>query len=365
MQRRKGNKNTLLDADGAPLPEDALGGLLGGVDRDLFATVFALDSDRLRAGAEALLQGKGEIGQALFSASLAGTPVHRIREALEAEAAALFDGRKSKGVSIRPLLAEYKQGLEASRDALVRPEDWEQTLSAVAAAETARSGWSRRCASTTRGATGCSAAPTRCRSSAPLTEQDGAPSCRRCRTAVPASSTRPSRPRRIGIGPATAGPIWRGVSPGCASASSTTASTQRLLDQAGEIESLHAALAVQRERRNARAALAAEQARLAAELAAGRRALGVDDDPAAVESLRADAGAALSLRATATVLDGATAETRTQRRKLAEHRHALEQVGWPVSTPSPSPTRTRCATPWRAPRSRRRRPRVCRSWRPA
>ncbi len=341
VQRRKGNKNTLLDADGAPLPEDALGGLLGGVDRDLFATVFALDSDRLRAGAEALLQGKGEIGQALFSASLAGTPVHRIREALEAEAAALFDGRKSKGVSIRPLLAEYKQGLEASRDALVRPEDWEQTLSAVAAAETARErleqtlrehnarrDWVQRCLDALP-VIGALAEQERRRAELPPLPDCGAGFIDETEQAQ--ADRNRARDGRTDLERSIARLRER---------VEHNRPDQRLLDQAGEIESLHAALAVQRERRNARAALAAEQARLAAELAAGRRALGVDDDPAAVESLRADAEAALSLRATATVLDGATAETRTQRRKLAEHRHALEQLqarldAIPVADPTP------------------------------
>lgn len=51
VQRRKGSKNTLIDADNAPLPDDALRGLLGVVDRDFFSTVFALDSAGLRSGA--------------------------------------------------------------------------------------------------------------------------------------------------------------------------------------------------------------------------------------------------------------------------------------------------------------------------
>ncbi len=88
FQRRKGNKDTLLDADGQPLPDDALSVFLGNVDQDFFSSLFGLGADELREGAEALLQGRGEVGQALFSASLAGTPVHRVLEQLDAEARA-------------------------------------------------------------------------------------------------------------------------------------------------------------------------------------------------------------------------------------------------------------------------------------
>jgi chromosome segregation protein len=63
FRRRKGNQNTLLDADEAPLPEDALAGFLGSVDRSLFLDAFGLNRERLRAGAQRLIDGGGRVGE--------------------------------------------------------------------------------------------------------------------------------------------------------------------------------------------------------------------------------------------------------------------------------------------------------------
>ncbi len=138
FQRRKGNKNTLLDAVGHPLPDDTLASYLGVVDRHFFISVFGLGSEELRRGSEALLDGDGHLGQALFSASLAGTPIHRILGSLDAEARALFDGRARTHVTIRPAVSEFEEMLRRSKAAVVHAETWEATLSELAAAEERR-----------------------------------------------------------------------------------------------------------------------------------------------------------------------------------------------------------------------------------
>jgi uncharacterized protein YhaN len=111
FQRRKGSRNTVLDAAGEPLPDDALAPFLGAVGRDYFTTMFGLDAACLREGAAALLEEQGDLGQALFSASLAGTPVHRILEALDGEARTLFEGKRS-GVTIRQALGLHDEHLQ-------------------------------------------------------------------------------------------------------------------------------------------------------------------------------------------------------------------------------------------------------------
>ena len=55
FQRRKGNKNTLLDANGNPLPDTALVPFLGSVDQEYFSAMFGLGTRELREGAEQLL----------------------------------------------------------------------------------------------------------------------------------------------------------------------------------------------------------------------------------------------------------------------------------------------------------------------
>ena len=57
LQRRKGNENTVLDAVGNPLPDNALIPYLGSVDPAHFSTMFGLGARELREGAEELLRG--------------------------------------------------------------------------------------------------------------------------------------------------------------------------------------------------------------------------------------------------------------------------------------------------------------------
>ncbi len=135
FQRRKGNKNTLLDADGNPLPDNALIPYLGSVDQEYFSAMFGLGTMELREGAEQLLRGKGDIGNALFSASMGGTPVQLVLAALTEESDRLFKGRSTANVSIRPAAKEYKELLRKSRDAVVSPEAWEKIERDMAAAE--------------------------------------------------------------------------------------------------------------------------------------------------------------------------------------------------------------------------------------
>lgn len=134
FQRRKGNKNTLLDANGNELPDNALDPFLGSVDKEYFSAMFGLSTRELREGAEQLLHG-GDIGNALFSASMGGTPVQRVLAALTEESDRLFKGRATTNVSIRPMATKHKELLRQSREAAVSPEAWEKIEKDLATAE--------------------------------------------------------------------------------------------------------------------------------------------------------------------------------------------------------------------------------------
>jgi len=134
FQRRKGNKNTLLDAAGNPLPDNALFPFMGSVDQAYFSTMFGLGARELREGAEELLRGEGDIGDALFSASMGGTPVQRVLAALTEASERLFKGRAAANVSIRPGAAKHRELLRQSRDAAVNPEAWEKIEQELAVA---------------------------------------------------------------------------------------------------------------------------------------------------------------------------------------------------------------------------------------
>ena len=79
--RRKGSKNTLLDADDSPFPagEVLLQPFLGGADRSFFERMFSLDHVRLEAGGREILEARDEVGQILFSA---GTGIAGLRARL-------------------------------------------------------------------------------------------------------------------------------------------------------------------------------------------------------------------------------------------------------------------------------------------
>jgi uncharacterized protein YhaN len=113
FRRRKGNQNTLLDASDAPLAEDALAGFLGSVDRNLFLDAFGLNRERLRAGAQRLIDGGGRVGESLLAAAPGLSSLVALRASLAAEAEQLFPaGRK---VSSRPFWQACERHSEARK----------------------------------------------------------------------------------------------------------------------------------------------------------------------------------------------------------------------------------------------------------
>ncbi len=138
FQRRKGQRNTLLDAAGQPLPDTSLLPFLGGVDAAYFSSMFGLGARELHEGAEQLLRGDGDMGKALFSASLGGTPVQKVLEALQEGAGRLYKGRATANVSIRPAITRHRELLRQCREAMVSPEAWELVERQLTQAEAER-----------------------------------------------------------------------------------------------------------------------------------------------------------------------------------------------------------------------------------
>ncbi|XXX74936.1 AAA family ATPase [Sorangium sp. So ce134] len=121
--RRKGRVKTLRDPDDNPLDDAALAPLLGGVTEELFRTSFGLDHDTLRQGAEALLQGKGDVGQSLFGAGLGGPGLQQLLATLRQEADEIFTPQ----ARTRPLNEAIKAFEEArgrAKAAARPPADW-------------------------------------------------------------------------------------------------------------------------------------------------------------------------------------------------------------------------------------------------
>ncbi|MBK6514851.1 MAG: AAA family ATPase [Polyangiaceae bacterium] len=111
--RRRGRKQTLRDDDDRALPDSLLSPLLRGVDRELFRSLYGLDQARLAAGARALMDERGALGESLFDAGSSGAGVARLLQRLRDEADALFlpTGRKP------PLNHALKELADARRQA--------------------------------------------------------------------------------------------------------------------------------------------------------------------------------------------------------------------------------------------------------
>ncbi len=92
----KGGPSTLLDEQGQVVDEALLQRLLRGVSEETFKHAFGLDHDTLARGAEALLEGRGDVGGSLFDASVGGGgAVRRLLNELEVEADKLYKPRGS------------------------------------------------------------------------------------------------------------------------------------------------------------------------------------------------------------------------------------------------------------------------------
>ena len=114
--RRKGNRSTLLAADGARRwPTGDLGKFLNGLSEAEFKSRFALDHEELVQGGKAILQGGGELGALLFQAGGGLKNLLEVQRELDRELEALFKPRGSKP-RINAGLAELRAGGRSAKD---------------------------------------------------------------------------------------------------------------------------------------------------------------------------------------------------------------------------------------------------------
>ncbi len=94
--RLKKTKDSLIAADGKALNETPLLGWLGGMDRSLFIQLFGLNWDRLHAGAQDMLQARGDLGALLFEAASGLRHLTQLREQLASTADDLLGARAAR-----------------------------------------------------------------------------------------------------------------------------------------------------------------------------------------------------------------------------------------------------------------------------
>ncbi len=134
--RRKGRKNTLLDADGEVLDPAPLDRALGGLSGEVHAGLFEITHDSLVQGGHELLAGRGAVGESLFAAAAGTSRLHALLRRLEGDADAVFTplGRKKE---LNVLLAQHAEAVRTLRDAALRPPQHEALARALEGLETA------------------------------------------------------------------------------------------------------------------------------------------------------------------------------------------------------------------------------------
>lgn len=133
LMRRKGRGATLLFADFGrseqgterPVPPEVDALLTCGLTKDTYDAMFGLDHERLREGGQALLNGEGDVGAALFEASAGVRSIPEVLERLDASARKFFmPGARGRNARINEALAAYETHHDEFRRAQIRPAQW-------------------------------------------------------------------------------------------------------------------------------------------------------------------------------------------------------------------------------------------------
>ena len=102
--RIKRQKNTLLGADDHPVDDDAISGVLGGMDRGAYRAMFSLDDHSLEEGGEEILKSEGRLGPLLFAAGAGLEKVSETLDRLLDRAARFKKGKRiTKGTDLHAL----------------------------------------------------------------------------------------------------------------------------------------------------------------------------------------------------------------------------------------------------------------------
>lgn len=133
-RRRKGNKNTLVDGDDQPLPDELLAPLLAGLTRPTFDAEFGLTARALRDGGHELLKADGRLAETLAASSAGMTALSRLRQQLQISADELFTARRSAGKPFYVAAERRDSADRALREAIVTRDALRQAEDAVTAA---------------------------------------------------------------------------------------------------------------------------------------------------------------------------------------------------------------------------------------
>ena len=123
LRRKSGKKLWTID-DQTALADDALIPFLGQIDKATFETLFSTDHAELKKGGQLILEGKGRLGEMLFSAGTGLAQLDRVQKALQTEMDDLFKGGNATNPAINKTLKELKNAREGVKEAALPTRKW-------------------------------------------------------------------------------------------------------------------------------------------------------------------------------------------------------------------------------------------------
>lgn len=123
--RRKKRKADLFDQEDAPLDPALLSPFLHGAGPELFDSFYGIDHEALVRGGQEILNQKGDVGQAIFSAGAGLTSLTSVLEELETEAEELFRPRASTK-AINEALSEYRDLQARMKESSLSSQAWQE-----------------------------------------------------------------------------------------------------------------------------------------------------------------------------------------------------------------------------------------------
>lgn len=126
VTRRKGNRDTLLSADGSPFSCDPLAPMLGGMDRSGFERMFGLDHAKLRQGGESILSGRDDAARITLEAGTGVSHIGNELARLTDAASALFKPG-GQNPPVNRLMRERTEALAQVRQTSISDAQWTQS----------------------------------------------------------------------------------------------------------------------------------------------------------------------------------------------------------------------------------------------
>ncbi|MDP3870401.1 YhaN family protein [Phenylobacterium sp.] len=135
VRRKRGTAQTLLGPDDEPTDPTPLAAALGAQTRESFERMFGLDHVRLRAGGQAILDARDDVGRAIFAAGSGLVGIGQVCDELEAEAKAIWTARAGESRTYTAAARRHQDARGRLRDAQIRPAAWAEAKRALDGAD--------------------------------------------------------------------------------------------------------------------------------------------------------------------------------------------------------------------------------------